>query len=176
MRWSRIGGARMTRWPQSGCIRSFRALDFSRDVLEGQESRLRVLTVPACGWSDLGTPRRVADTLSRIAAKSNRRRPDHTALFEFGRSTLTSDCQFAPHTQGATICCEPLVFDVLVRRDELVRRRARRRCRQSTDADSRRSENSRELRDSLCPRASGSGSRNRDGGLRRHAALCGTSR
>ena len=46
-------------------------LDFSRDVLQGQESRLRVLTVPACGWSDLGTPRRVADTLSRIAKKSN---------------------------------------------------------------------------------------------------------
>jgi hypothetical protein len=41
-------------------------MDFSRDVLEGQESLLRVLTVPACGWSDLGTPRRVAETLTRI--------------------------------------------------------------------------------------------------------------
>jgi mannose-1-phosphate guanylyltransferase len=45
-------------------------LDFSRDVLEGQESLLRVLAVPACGWSDLGTPRRVAETLSRIARPS----------------------------------------------------------------------------------------------------------
>jgi mannose-1-phosphate guanylyltransferase len=55
-------------------------LDFSRDVLQGQESRLRVLTVPACGWSDLGTPRRVADTLSRIAKKSNSAQdPSHTA-------------------------------------------------------------------------------------------------
>lgn len=55
-------------------------LDFSRDVLQGQESRLRVLTVPACGWSDLGTPRRVADTLSRIAKKSNPAQdPSHTA-------------------------------------------------------------------------------------------------
>jgi mannose-1-phosphate guanylyltransferase len=40
--------------------------DFSRDVLEGQETRLRVLSVPACGWSDLGTPLRVAETLTRI--------------------------------------------------------------------------------------------------------------
>jgi len=40
-------------------------LDFSRDVLQGQETALRVLTVPACGWSDLGTPQRVAETLSR---------------------------------------------------------------------------------------------------------------
>lgn len=40
-------------------------LDFSQDILQGQESALRVLTVPACGWSDLGTPRRVVQTLTR---------------------------------------------------------------------------------------------------------------
>lgn len=45
-------------------------LDFCRDVLEGQEPLLRVLTVPDCGWSDLGTPRRVAETLSRIGYPS----------------------------------------------------------------------------------------------------------
>ena len=44
-------------------------LDFSRHVLEGQEPWLRVLTVPDCGWSDLGTPRRVAETLARIGAR-----------------------------------------------------------------------------------------------------------
>jgi mannose-1-phosphate guanylyltransferase len=38
-------------------------LDFSRDVLEGQEAGLRVLAVPPCGWTDLGTPRRVAEVL-----------------------------------------------------------------------------------------------------------------
>jgi mannose-1-phosphate guanylyltransferase len=43
--------------------------DFSRDVLEGQETRLRVLSIPACGWSDLGTPRRVAQTLTRIDSR-----------------------------------------------------------------------------------------------------------
>jgi mannose-1-phosphate guanylyltransferase len=40
-------------------------LDFSRDILQRSPSSLRVLTVPACGWSDLGTPRRVGETVSR---------------------------------------------------------------------------------------------------------------
>ena len=34
--------------------------DFSRDVLQGSEERLRVVAVPRCGWTDLGTPERVA--------------------------------------------------------------------------------------------------------------------
>lgn len=43
-------------------------LDFSRDILQGEEANLRVLPVPHCGWSDLGTPRRVAGVLN-IAAR-----------------------------------------------------------------------------------------------------------
>ena len=35
-------------------------LDFSRDILEGNECKLRVLAVPRCGWSDLGTLDRIA--------------------------------------------------------------------------------------------------------------------
>jgi mannose-1-phosphate guanylyltransferase len=46
--------------------RQLQSADFSRDVLTGQESMLRVLRVPACGWSDLGTPRRVETTLQRL--------------------------------------------------------------------------------------------------------------
>lgn len=41
-------------------------LDFSRDLLEGREATLRVLPVPACGWSDLGTPHRVGETLRKL--------------------------------------------------------------------------------------------------------------
>jgi mannose-1-phosphate guanylyltransferase len=37
--------------------------DFSRDVLEGSERSLRVLQVPRCGWTDLGTPERVEECL-----------------------------------------------------------------------------------------------------------------
>ena len=39
--------------------------DFSRDVLEGSEDLLSVLPVPPCGWSDLGTPARVARCFER---------------------------------------------------------------------------------------------------------------
>ena len=41
-------------------------LDFSRHVLEGSEKFLRVHPVPACGWSDLGTPKRVGEALRRL--------------------------------------------------------------------------------------------------------------
>ena len=44
-------------------------IDFSRRVMEGAESMLRVLSVPPCGWSDLGTPRRVAETLQRSRSR-----------------------------------------------------------------------------------------------------------
>jgi mannose-1-phosphate guanylyltransferase len=46
-------------------------LDFSRDILQRRPSALRVLTVPPCGWSDLGTPRRVSDTVRRYESASN---------------------------------------------------------------------------------------------------------
>ena len=42
--------------------------DFSHDILQGQEPRLRVLAVPSCGWTDLGTPRRVDDVLRRTSS------------------------------------------------------------------------------------------------------------
>jgi len=51
-------------------------LDFSRDLLEGRESSLSVLPVPACGWSDLGTPHRVGETLRRLPGE---RLAGHTA-------------------------------------------------------------------------------------------------
>lgn len=41
-------------------------VDFSRDIMEGQESLLKVLPVPQCGWSDLGTPQRVEATLRKL--------------------------------------------------------------------------------------------------------------
>ncbi|MGH8178665.1 MAG: hypothetical protein ACREV5_20600 [Steroidobacter sp.] len=40
-------------------------LDFSRDIMERNAPLLRVITVPPCGWSDLGTPHRVAQALER---------------------------------------------------------------------------------------------------------------
>jgi mannose-1-phosphate guanylyltransferase len=45
-----------------------RSIDFSRDVLQGNESLLQVLPVPHCGWTDLGTPQRIAATLRRVSS------------------------------------------------------------------------------------------------------------
>jgi mannose-1-phosphate guanylyltransferase len=39
------------------------ARDFSRDVLAHSVERLRVLTAPGCGWTDLGTPARLKSFL-----------------------------------------------------------------------------------------------------------------
>lgn len=39
--------------------------DFSRDVLEDSERLLRLLVVPSCGWTDLGTPERVVRCRTR---------------------------------------------------------------------------------------------------------------
>jgi mannose-1-phosphate guanylyltransferase len=41
-------------------------VDFSRHILQGAEPTLRVLKAPLCGWSDLGTPKRLAETLIRL--------------------------------------------------------------------------------------------------------------
>jgi mannose-1-phosphate guanylyltransferase len=43
-------------------------LDFSRDLLERAADALAVLAVPPCGWSDLGTPERVARCLAERPA------------------------------------------------------------------------------------------------------------
>jgi mannose-1-phosphate guanylyltransferase len=52
---------------------NLRSIDFSRDVLETHTAWLRVLPVPQCGWSDLGTPQRVAETLLRLPDSGRQR-------------------------------------------------------------------------------------------------------
>jgi mannose-1-phosphate guanylyltransferase len=41
-------------------------VDFSHDVLATCRDELRLLHLPKCGWNDLGTPRRVAQTLRSL--------------------------------------------------------------------------------------------------------------
>jgi mannose-1-phosphate guanylyltransferase len=41
-------------------------VDFSRLIAQGAETSLWVLTAPACGWTDLGTPQRVGAALQRL--------------------------------------------------------------------------------------------------------------
>lgn len=56
-------------------------LDFSRDILQRSPELLRVLTVPPCGWSDLGTPRRVSEALTRFPPRKARSRTAGHAAF-----------------------------------------------------------------------------------------------
>lgn len=41
-------------------------VDFSRQILQGAESVLRVLPAARCGWSDLGTPKHLGDILRAL--------------------------------------------------------------------------------------------------------------
>jgi mannose-1-phosphate guanylyltransferase len=59
-------------------------IDFSGDILEVQASRLHVVRVPHCGWTDLGTPQRVEATIRSIgggAGLANGRRTRSVPLF-----------------------------------------------------------------------------------------------
>jgi mannose-1-phosphate guanylyltransferase len=42
------------------------AADLSRDVLQRSPADLRVLPVPSCGWTDVGTPLRLAECLAAL--------------------------------------------------------------------------------------------------------------
>jgi mannose-1-phosphate guanylyltransferase len=58
----------------AAAVRLYRRLpdiDFSRQILETAASALRVLPVERCGWSDLGTPQRVAAVLRRLPGLDN---------------------------------------------------------------------------------------------------------
>lgn len=57
----------------AGLYETLVPLDFSRDILEHASGKLGAMTVPRCGWSDLGTPRRIADVLERRELKSAQR-------------------------------------------------------------------------------------------------------
>jgi mannose-1-phosphate guanylyltransferase len=50
----------------AGVYERLESVDFSRAITQGAERSLRVVAAPHCGWTDLGTPKRVADTLRRL--------------------------------------------------------------------------------------------------------------
>jgi mannose-1-phosphate guanylyltransferase len=52
--------------PLDSIYQNLHTVDFSKDVLQGRESMLKVLTVPHCGWTDLGTPERVGRILEGL--------------------------------------------------------------------------------------------------------------
>ena len=76
------------------------SVDFSAAVLEGQEARLRVLPVPRCGWSDLGTPQRVAETLLRLPPAGG---PVRMATDDFARINLAAQYSLACSARGPSL-------------------------------------------------------------------------
>ncbi len=75
--YGRLQAAGSTRATLTECYRELPVTDFSRDILEGSESILRVLAVAPCGWTDLGTPQRVCEVLG-----STDERPAGTASLD----------------------------------------------------------------------------------------------
>ena len=67
-------------WAAMDFYRDLPNLDFSRQILPGAESFLRVLQVRRCGWSDLGTPKRLAETLRDISLYGDNADEDTSAL------------------------------------------------------------------------------------------------
>jgi mannose-1-phosphate guanylyltransferase len=78
----------------AAAYQSLRSVDFSRDLLEPQSSRVRVLSVPHCGWNDLGTPIRVIETLHEL--QSARAEEADT----FGSAALSLSDQYERLTRG----------------------------------------------------------------------------
>jgi mannose-1-phosphate guanylyltransferase len=65
--------------------------DFSHEILQHQTAPLRVIRVPPCGWTDLGTPHRVALTVRDIAIQSSKGNslPESPLFFDLGRLART---------------------------------------------------------------------------------------
>jgi mannose-1-phosphate guanylyltransferase len=85
---------RLTRpngWARGVLRRLYRTLpsrDFSRELLERCTDHLAVVPVPPCGWSDLGTPARLARFQQQRATDALRRVP-HVALSGRPRPALS---------------------------------------------------------------------------------------
>ena len=59
----------------AGVYAMLESVDFSHDILTHATGSLRVVAARACGWSDLGTPRRVDEAARRVRSTPPRRLP-----------------------------------------------------------------------------------------------------
>ena len=56
-------------------------IDFSSQILQGTEAKLRLLEANRCGWSDLGTPKRLGETLRELAQGGETSRDSINSVF-----------------------------------------------------------------------------------------------
>ena len=80
----------------SEIYRELPVTDFSRHLLPGAETFLRVLRVGHCGWSDLGTPERLVKTLRSLPGNTRIRSMDPKI------AALNLWAQYAAHDQRDT--------------------------------------------------------------------------
>lgn len=68
-------------------------VDFSHQVLQFHVGDLRVVPVPHCGWTDLGTPARLSERVNRLseAASSTSRLLSEAAFLDLADVTIRSD-------------------------------------------------------------------------------------
>ena len=81
----------------AAAYQTLRTVDFSGDVLESQASKLQVLRVPPCGWNDLGTPKRVIETLLDLPTDSK-----HAADAHPGYAALSLADQYGRLSRGGS--------------------------------------------------------------------------
>jgi mannose-1-phosphate guanylyltransferase len=65
-----------------------RSIDFSHDVLQKHPDRLQFLTVPPCGWSDVGTPSRLATALWSLRSLNRDRRSSPMSARAFNLASV----------------------------------------------------------------------------------------
>jgi mannose-1-phosphate guanylyltransferase len=82
----------------AAAYKSLRSVDFSRDLLEPQAANVRVLGVPHCGWNDLGTPKRVIETLHDVQSASW-----HSDEEPFASAALSLSDQYERLTRGRSV-------------------------------------------------------------------------
>ncbi len=75
-------------------------VDLSRDVLTKSTARLRVVTAPPCGWTDLGTPRHVAEVVLRAG---HRARDHWESAEDEGMPILAAMCRRSRNTGTVTL-------------------------------------------------------------------------
>jgi mannose-1-phosphate guanylyltransferase len=89
----------------AGLYRDLDPVDFSRHVLAGEETSLRVLPVAPCGWSDLGTPGRVAEALRATSRTLDDRQVPETSLSAAGFLSLAAQHELLAATRGLHPAC-----------------------------------------------------------------------
>jgi mannose-1-phosphate guanylyltransferase len=82
--WRRMGRSESLSRELEGLYATLPEIDFSRNVVEGTTAPLHVVEVPACGWSDLGTPQRVGECLGRLGPQP----PSFTGHFNLAEAYL----------------------------------------------------------------------------------------